>query len=325
MRTRFFLPLLLGLLLIACEPTSQGDSQPSPTAVGATAVLVETAVPKPTTEPTLAPTATHAPTIEPTLEPTVEPEVEINPFTLARQIIEQVDLTPPEGRRVEPCEGEAPILCVNDGQQNAGYVELLIFPLTSYAEDHPIRLVADDLPADPATYTADQAAAIQQALAILAEEHLDVIAADRAITYPDDTFTPLPIEPAKMGALSALTFGFVHTNEAEEVVERYLNVAAFDRRFIYWLGINYDPANVSTFISDTLITQFAPFFLEIAANLPIPNEAATELSLLPPPLQAPAQSRFELGLAALFLSNAESNGCQTAVALNYKHQTTNLF
>ncbi|MBE2197227.1 MAG: hypothetical protein IAE79_01375 [Anaerolinea sp.] len=269
--------LFLLMSLAACAPSGTGTAAAIPTATAVTTTSEE-----PTTEPTPAPTATNAPTVEPALEPTVEPEMEINPFTLARQLIEQVDLTPPEGRRVEPCEGEAPILCVNDGQQNAGYVELLIFPLTSYAEDHPIRLVAGDLPANPATYTADQAAAIQQALTILAEEHLDVIAADRAITYPDDTFTPLPIEPAKMGALSALTFGFVHTNEAEEVVERYLNVAAFDRRFIYWLGSNYDPANVFTFVSDTLITQFAPFFLEIAASLPLPNEAATELSLLPP-------------------------------------------
>lgn len=274
MKLRILLILSLGVLLIACGPTPEVEPQPSPTV----AVPTETAVPNPTIEPT--PTAYD--TTAPTPEPSTAPEVEIDPLVLARQIIEQVDLTPPEGRRVEPCEGEAAVLCVNDGQENLGYAELLIFPLTGYAEDHPVRLVTDDLPADPTTYTADQAAAVQQALTALAKEHLDIIAADRIITYPNDTFTQLPLEPTRMGALSALTFGFVHTNEAGEVVERYLNVAAFDRQFIYWLGINYDPANVSTFVSDTLIIQFAPFFLEIAASLPIPDSSSAELPPLPP-------------------------------------------
>jgi hypothetical protein len=269
MKLRILLLLSLGLLLIACGPTPEADPQPSPTAAASTTVPTETAVPKPTTEPTPQATATHVPAVEPTSEPTVEPEAEIDPFTLARQLIEQVDLTPPEGRRVEPCEGEAPVLCISDGQQNMGYAELLIFPLSSYPEDHPVRLAAEALPADPAAYTAEQETAVQQALTALAEEHLAVIAADRAITYPNDTFTPLPAEAAQMGALPALSFGFVHTNQADEVVERYLNIAAFDRRFIYWFGVNYDPANVSTFVSDTAVTQFAPFFLQIAASLPL--------------------------------------------------------
>jgi hypothetical protein len=269
MKLRILLLLSLGLLLIACGPTPEADLQPSPTAA-ATAGPTETAVPEPTIELTPQATATSAPTAKPTLNLTVEPEMEIiDPFTLARQLIEQVDLTPPEGRRVEPCEGEAPVLCISDGQQNMGYAELLIFPLSSYPEDHPVRLAAEALPADPAAYTAEQETAVQQALTALAEEHLAVIAADRAITYPNDTFTPLPAEAAQMGALPALSFGFVHTNQADEVVERYLNIAAFDRHFIYWFGVNYDPANVSTFVSDTAVTQFAPFFLQIAASLPL--------------------------------------------------------
>ncbi len=252
-------------MLAACGLTPEIEPQPSPTTAATTTVLTETAVPEPTTDQTPAATATPAPTVEPTPEPVVEPEMEIDPFALARQLIEQVNVTPPEGRRVEPCEGQAPLLCVHDGQGNMGFVELLIFPVTSYAVDHPVRLVAEALPTDPA----EQETAVQQALTALAEEHLDVIAADRAITYPDDTFTPLPIEPARVGALPALTFGFVHTKETGEVVERYLNVAAFDRHFIYWLGINYDPANVFTFVSDTAVSQFSPFFLHIAANLPV--------------------------------------------------------
>lgn len=266
MKIRIFLPLLLLILLIACGPTPEAELLPSPAAVATTAAPTETAAPKPTSEPTPAATETAAPTPE----PTIEPEVEIDPFTLARQLIEQVVLAAPEGWQVEPCEGEAAVLCISDGEENVGYAELLIFPLNSYDAEHPVRLTAETLPADSTTYTAEQETAVQQALTALAEEHLDVIAADRAITYPDDTFTPLPIEPAQMGGQPALTLGFVHTDDSETAVERYVNVATFDRQFIYWFGINFDPANVSTFVSVTAVTQFTPFFLQTAASLPLP-------------------------------------------------------
>lgn len=224
-------------------------------------------------EAAAVPESTDEPIPAPIPEPIEEPETEIDPLTLARQLIEQVDVTPPEGRRVEPCEGQAPLICVHDGQGNMGYVELLIFPLTSYAADHPVRLAVEALPTNPA----EQGSSVQQALTALAEEHLAVIAADRAITYPNDTFAPLPMEPAQMGALPALSFGFLHMNKAGEVVERYLNIASFDRRFIYWLGINYDPANVFTFVSDTAVTQFAPFFLKIGTSLPLPDSTPEEM------------------------------------------------
>ncbi len=49
-----------------------------------------------------------------------------------------------------------------------------------------------------------------------------------------------------MGGLPALNFGFVHTNDAEEIIERYVNIMAFDRQFVYSFNINFDPANFST-------------------------------------------------------------------------------
>jgi hypothetical protein len=188
---------------------------------------------------------------------------------LARQLIEQAALTAPEGWQVAPCEGEAPVLCISDGQENIGYAELLIFPLSSYTPDQPVVAAASEVPADVSDYTDEDRARAREALVALAEEHLAVIAEDRAITYPDDTVTPLPMEAVQMGVLPALALGFVRTNEAGEVQERYLNVAAFDRQFVYWFGANYDPANISTFVSDAAVSQFAPFFYEIAADLSI--------------------------------------------------------
>lgn len=273
---QFFKILLFGIFLAACgsvaEPVSQQQtSTPMPATVNAlpsTETATVIAVPTTTAiaEPTTEPSPTHPVAASPTSQPT--PEVE--PHKLARQIIDQAELSTPDGWQVQPCEGEAPLLCIGNGQEHVGYAELLVFPLAGYDDDHPVRLAAGNLPVDGTSYTAEQRAAALKALNALADEHLDIIAADRAITYPDDTITPLEREPAQMGGLPALAFGFVHTDQAEEVVERYRYVAAFDKQFIYWFGMTYDPAHVSTFVSDEAVTEFAPVFRQIAAALPIP-------------------------------------------------------
>lgn len=273
MRYRVLWLLLLCLLLSACRAAPAGDSPtataPAVTTATATAEASPTTESPPTATATLEPTEEPQPTPTATVEATDRPEVDIEPHVLARLILEQATPAGPPGWQVEPCEGQAPILCVSDGQQNVGYAELLVNPLSSYDADHPLRVAAGALPADIASYTAEDLALVQETLTALAEEHLEVIREDRAITYPDDTFTPLPQEPAQLGPLPAVSFGFVHTDPAGEVVERYLYVAAFDQDFVYWFGAQYDPANVTTFVSDETVLAFAPFFVEMAAGLPL--------------------------------------------------------
>ena len=275
---QFFFTFLCGLWLVACG-SEREVALPSPSPTSAIIIATNTpspatAVPQPTDEPTV--TATTAPT------PTSRPSPQVDPFTLARQLIEGATLAAPDGWQVQPCEGEAPTFCISDGLENVGYAELLLFPLTSYDADHPIQAAASQLPDDISAYTDDDILTARQALLNLAEEHLAIIANDRAITTPDDTFTPLPMDPVQMGLLPGLAFGFVRTNEAGQVQERYLNVAAFDQQLIYWFSINYDPGNVSTFVSDEALSQFAPFFHQIAASLPIGNSPTADRPPLPP-------------------------------------------
>lgn len=255
--------------LAACSPALEPAGQPTPGVPATTAATPTTAAPTATTgQPTaVKPTATAVP--------------EVDPYALAHQILEQAVLPESESWQVQLCEGEAAVLCVSQAEKNVGFAELLIFSLTGFSEEDPIRLAAGQLAADlPAASLTGQSAA-REALQAHATEYLAAIAADRAITFPEDPFIPLDVEPVQLGALPALAYGFVRTNSAGEIQERYLNVAAFDNQFIYLIGINYDPANVSTFISDTAVTQFAPLFYEIAAALPIQAQAKTTLPILP--------------------------------------------
>lgn len=267
----YLFSLFIIIWLAACTASLETASQP---AAAGTNTMTSTPLPA-----TPKPTATVAVAATETLPAPADPDVD--PFTLARQILEQAALPQAESWQVQPCEGEAAVLCVSDTEENVGFAELLIFPLTGFSEEHPVRLAADQLPPDLSGALLEEQSVVQAALQALATEHLDVIAADRATAFPEDPFVPLDFEPVQMGTLPALAFGYARTNNAGEIQERYLNVAAFDHQFIYWFGINYDPANFSTFISETAVTQFAPFFYEIAAALPVHAPAASALPELP--------------------------------------------
>ena len=213
------------------------------------------------------------------------------------------------------CEGEAAVLCISDDQGPVGYAELLIYPLSGYAADHPLRLAAADLPEEAAEYTADHFILARQALVALAEGYLEIIAADRAITFPDHTFTLLGQEAMQMGALPALTFGFTRANSDGAVQERYLNVAAFDQQFLYWFGISYDPVYVSSFVSDAAVSQFTPFFHQIAASLPIhlPDTANSQAPPLLPPLTSYSEASGELPDGLTWLLKTELPHAAAAV------------
>lgn len=204
----------------------------------------------------------------PTSDP--QPQPEADPFVLARQILEQADLSTQDDWQVALCEGEAAFLCINDGQQNVGYAELALYPLSGYQPDHPVLQAAAQLPSEASAYTADHYQLARQALISLAEENLENVTNDRAITFPEDTVTSLGMEPSQMGALPALSYGFVRTNADGEIQERYLTIAAFDQSFIYIFIITSDSANFSAFISDDALNAFTPAFYELAAKLPVP-------------------------------------------------------
>ena len=250
---------LLIVLLAACSPpTSDTATGTAPaTAEPATA----TVVPGVTDEPA---TATAVPTTSPTQPiPTADPNM---PWTAANIFNTILGPAPaPEGWQVQPCEGEAPWLCISDGQETVGLVELAVYPLDGHTE---FQAILAELGLEPGIeLQPDEARA---ALSALAESYLDIIREDRQITYPDDPFIPIGPEPVQVGRLPGVAIGFIHENGDRQVVERYLNYTAFDGHTIYWITAPYDPANVTTFVSDEALTQLEPYLREIVAGLMLP-------------------------------------------------------
>ena len=274
-KTYHFFLLVPVVLLAACSVTDNGTDSGDVTATAEPATM--TIVPDVTAEPataTVVPgvtgepaTVTAVPTTAPTQPiPTADPNM---PWTADNIFNTILGPTPaPEGWQVQPCEGEAPWLCISDGQDIVGYVELIVYPLDTHPD---FQAILAELGLEPGTELQPDDA--RAALAALAQDYLDIIREDRQITYPDDAFIPVEPEPVQVGQLPGLAFGFVRQNTAGEVQERYLNFNAFDGHVIYWLTAPYDPANVTTFVSDEALTQFEPNLREIIAGL-----------LLPPPV-----------------------------------------
>jgi hypothetical protein len=159
---------------------------------------------------------------------------------------------------------------VSDGQESVGAAELLFTALDTHPDFQAI-LAENGL--EPGTTPQPGEAyesAIRAALTALAEQYLAVIEADRQATYPNDTFVRLEPEPTQVGQLPGLTFGFRREDASGMVAERYLNYAAYDQGVLYWLGAQYDPANVTTFVSNEVLTEFEPYLREIVAGLNLP-------------------------------------------------------
>ncbi len=283
-----YLLLLLTLFLAACNPPDQ-PATPSPTGTAVppvetesptaapTTEITETAVPPtaapPTSTPPLLETATSPATAEPTIQPVetrpIPTQAPNAPWLPLNIFLSLLGPTPaPEGWEVIPCEGSGPFLCVLEGTELVGSAKLSVTSLDNHPDFQAILeaqgLTPGEIPG------AEDEAAVRAALEALGMLYLDVIEADRAITYPDDTFTPLEFVPISMGQLPGLALGFVRTNATGGVEERYLSYVSFDGTAIYWLTAPYDPNNVITFQTDEALLAYEPFLLQTAEGVQLP-------------------------------------------------------
>jgi hypothetical protein len=173
---RAILGVSLAWLLAACSPVgSPPVSTPSPTPPGA-----------PSSE-------------EPTPEPTDAWPVMVvdwqRPF--------HIDL--PNGWVLRDCEGEAPLVCVADGDRHVGAIELGAYP----APDGVEQDVLAHLLAHATTF-------------------LDDMRADRAAGCPGTTFEPIAAEPFDVGGTPGVRAGFLMRNAAGDVAEHHVLYWAVD-------------------------------------------------------------------------------------------------
>lgn len=156
---------------------------------------------RPVTAPTADPPAQEPPAEE---SPGDEPLPQFPPIVADWEGGTRVEL--PNGWAVEGCEGDAPLLCVVDGERQVGFLELGSYPL----------------PTDPDRDDADH-------LASAMADFVDGMRADRATGCPDLEFETVPAIEATIGGEPGLRGGFRLVDDTGREVERHL---------LYWTVVD---------------------------------------------------------------------------------------
>ncbi|MDQ5823772.1 MAG: hypothetical protein M3441_06105 [Chloroflexota bacterium] len=289
--TTYLLLLLAAILLAACgAPTNQ--PLPTNTAQAPTAAANESATPQTVTGTvsatapgsTAEPSASVTPAATEVIDrpETPEPGATTTPgddgagvgtdvvgSNLFKFILGEADA--PEGLIVAPCDWDPPVLCVLEGSEVVGQVELFMSHLETLP-DFQKNLESEGLTPGSIDYrNSEQAPGIVAALRTFVEDYHKSFEEDRRLTYGDTaTYTRLETQDASIADIPGLRYGFVVNDKEGKVLERWISFAAFDGTMLYILTPHYDPRSHTSFRSDEEVQSFEPYMREIAANLKLP-------------------------------------------------------
>ena len=261
--------LTVVLVAAACGgPAPAATPPPAPTATPASLEATATS----TSEP--LPTATTVAEASPTPSDAGQPgEPPADPGVATRNIFETIlgPAVAPPGWSVRPCEGTGPLLCMFDGSEQVGTIELFashIETLPEFAQmlrDAGLEIGSIDY-RDP-----NQAALIRQAFDPFIESNHGTFEEDRRIRYGGTaTYTRLPVEDIRIGDMPGVRYGFTVTDESGQVVERWPSNAAFDGRILYILVPHYDAGSFFSFTSLEALEEFEPYVPDLLEGLRLP-------------------------------------------------------
>jgi hypothetical protein len=228
-----------------------------------------------------APTGLPVPAQEPTQEPAPDPATFLptpeeiqQTMALSSYLVEGLPnpLPAPEGWTIQPCEGTAPVLCIETDAGEMGAFSLDAYALRTYPDLYPI-LAKHGMPFGSINV---ESQIYQEEARLVLEEmvtgFLASVTEDRNVGHPGWIFTPLASEPIQVGALPALSYGFVMADKDNIVRERVLAHVVFDESHIYFVVAAYDPAAHWTLPSDEALLTLAPYLRQIVAELPLPKD-----------------------------------------------------
>lgn len=273
-----FAALAAVLGLTACVG-SEGGSTPTavvpntPTATIST--QQPTAVPtRDTTTPEAIATHTVSPQVTPTLAAIATSSIATpTPNTTTSNVFGVVlgAAEAPAGWTVQPCEGEGPLLCIMEGNELVGRIELNVTHLET-RPDFQETLKKQGLTPTSIDYkNPEHAQKIAAAMRVFVEDYHGVFEQDRAQRYKDEaTYTRMETQDAQVGVMPGVRYGFTVTDKDQKVLERWISFAAFDGTLFYILVPHYDPDSFFSFKSDEDLREFEPYLPKLMANLRLP-------------------------------------------------------
>jgi hypothetical protein len=249
------------LLLAAC-----GASDPVP--------ATNTPAPGPTAGGTVSvETATPPPAVTQSPSPSVPGE---HPFA---GILGPISAPP--GWSVVLCPGEGDprliFLCVNEGEQAIGRVEISTYPLDTLPDFQQMLTTAGLQPGAIDYKNPDHEQRIVTALQAFVEAYHRSISEDRQGAYGSTTtYTRLETSESRVSEMRGVRYGFAGINSDGSTRERWLSHAAFDGDRLYLIVAHYDPASHFSFQSDEQVLLFEPHLAKIVEGLKLPNPLLNE-------------------------------------------------
>ena len=265
----------MGLLIIvvlsqACgqvapaSPTAPAAAAPTPAAVPASPT-VQAVSPSPTL-PAPSPTVTAAPTA---IAVPPAPTPDLTSDNVFATILGPA-AAPPDWR-VRPCDGDGPLLCIFAGRELVGRIELSLWHLETHSDFQALLKQQGLTPGAIDYRNPEHAPKIAAAMRGFVDQYHGIFEQDRQTTYGDTrTYTRLETQPAQVGTIPGVRYGFVMTDQAGTVRERWLSFAAFDGTLLYILVPHYDPNSYFSFTSDADLQRFEPFLPHLMAGLRLP-------------------------------------------------------
>ncbi len=182
--------------------------------------------------------------------------------------------TPP-GWKIEPCQGNAPLLCVSSQGELLGTVEIEVYPLANQPKFQNM-LVAADIPlgAKVDLQNPKYQTQILTALNAWVADHYAVLSKDRQGVYGDRiTFSPQPPQQVPVGMLHGIRYGFTGIKQgSSEVSEQNLGYVAFDGASLYVIQTAFNPtAKTAKFDKIESLSPFELYLSAIVADLHLPK------------------------------------------------------
>ncbi|MEM6752845.1 MAG: hypothetical protein AAF630_07745 [Cyanobacteria bacterium P01_C01_bin.38] len=203
-----------------------------------------------------------------------------NPDNIWNNLLEDAPLPP--GWKVNPCQDKDSLLCVSANEKLLGTVEMGILPLKSQPNFQTMLLNAG-IPIDQnINYQSPKyITQVTTALNAWVKQRYDLLAKKGKYVYDEKSktaktfdgilFSAYPTQPARVGKLQGIRYGFAGLKQ-NSVRKQYISYVAFDGEALYLINTAFDPTlSVGKFEKLENLSVFQPYLNAVVANLKLPN------------------------------------------------------
>lgn len=179
----------------------------------------------------------------------------------------------PNGWEVIPCEGNDPLLCVSSQGKLLGTVEIGVYPVKNNSNfQKNLRDAGIPLDSQVDYQSPEYQNKLLTALKAWVADLNSNFVKDRQNTDKNQiVFSAYPPQPASVGKLQGIRYGFVGIKPEGGVQEQHLSHVAFDGQAIYVITTAFAPDSITgKFDQLENLAIFQPYFWAIAADLKLP-------------------------------------------------------